>query len=32
VYRLPHGLIPLIVYLLLPKTQTLTKKLVLNDN
>ena len=32
VFRLPHGLIPLIIYLRLPQTQILTKKSVLHDN
>jgi hypothetical protein len=31
-YRLPHAIIPLIVYLLIPKTKILTKKLTTNEN
>jgi hypothetical protein len=31
-YRLPHALVPLIIYLLLPKTYILTLKLLTNEN
>jgi hypothetical protein len=31
-YRLPHALVPLIIYLILPKTHTLTFKLRTNEN
>jgi hypothetical protein len=31
-YRIPHALVPLIIFLILPKTHTLTLKLLTNEN